>query len=451
MSIHLITGHAGKAHIKAANHGAYNAAVVGKGQYVLDFGTMFEASVLSANKIRIYDGILLNQGRHIQIDPNTYEEVDIENGAQGYKRDDIIAMRYSKNAETDVESASLVVIKGTPYENGQNVLFPESASGDIINGAVISDMPLYRVPLDGLTVGELVPLFETLPNVETMHEDIETLKESKQNIVTGAASTITSSNLTKNRVMVTDDNGKATASSITTTLLGYLSGVTSSIQTQLNAMLKRSGGTMTGALNFANNVWNKVGDDLYMGDYNVPGMLAMKPATIQSWQEYFAGIRMYSDGLSWYSDVGMNKNGQLMIKCLQGDMFLGTSGAVYVSNAACTARAVIHASAFTQSSSRRLKENIEDMTDEEAKKLLLLNPVTYDYINKDNGTDCKGLIAEDAVKIIPSCVVGNVDCADDDESALQGIGIDYSKLVPYLIKMVQIQQAEIEALKEAIN
>ena len=42
------------------------------------------------------------------------------------------------------------------------------------------------------------------------------------------------------------------------------------------------------------------------------------------------------------------------------------------------------------------------MTEEEAKKLLLLNPVTYDYINKDNGTDCKGLIAEDTVKIIPS-------------------------------------------------
>ena len=166
MSIHLVTGYAGKAHIKAANHGAYNAAVVGPGQYVLDFGTMFEASVLSANKIRIYDGILLNQGRQIQIDPNTYEEVDIENGSQGYMRNDIIAMRYSKNAETDIESASLVVIKGTSAET--NPIDPECVSGDIINGAVVSDMPLYRVPLDGLTVGELVPLFEIKPSMENM-------------------------------------------------------------------------------------------------------------------------------------------------------------------------------------------------------------------------------------------------------------------------------------------
>lgn len=228
MSIHLVTGHAGKAHIKAANHGAYNAAVVGKGQYVLDFGTMFEASVLSANKIRIYDGILLNQGRQIQIDPNTYEEVDIENGAQGYMRNDIIAMRYSKNAETDVESASLVVIKGTPSET--NPIDPECVSGDIINGAVISDMPLYKVPLDGLTVGDLEPMFESIPSLTG-------LDAKKQNNVTGAASTITDNNLAKNRVMVTDGNGKAAASNITTTLLGYLSGATGNIQTQLNSTL----------------------------------------------------------------------------------------------------------------------------------------------------------------------------------------------------------------------
>lgn len=31
------------------------------------------------------------------------------------------------------------------------------------------------------------------------------------------------------------------------------------------------------------------------------------------------------------------------------------------------------------------------------------------------------------------------------------LAIDYSKLVPYLIKMVQIQQEEIEKLKEAMN
>ena len=35
--------------------------------------------------------------------------------------------------------------------------------------------------------------------------------------------------------------------------------------------LELAGGTMTGALNFANNTWNLVGDDAYIGDHNVGG------------------------------------------------------------------------------------------------------------------------------------------------------------------------------------
>lgn len=57
----------------------------------------------------------------------------------------------------------------------------------------------------------------------------------KQATITGAATTITSNNLTASMVLVSDANGKVAASSVTTTELGYLSGVTSSIQTQLNA------------------------------------------------------------------------------------------------------------------------------------------------------------------------------------------------------------------------
>lgn len=186
MSLHLVTGYAGQAHIKAANHGAYNAAVVGSGKYVLDSGNMMSASVLSANKIRIYDGICLNQGRHIQIDPDTYEEVDIENGTQGYMRNDIIVMRYSKDAETDIESASLVVIKGTPAEVSPTD--PEHAEGSILNGALVDDMPLYRVPLDGLTVGELVPLFEIMPSMGAMVESLSEVKESAESAKNEASS-----------------------------------------------------------------------------------------------------------------------------------------------------------------------------------------------------------------------------------------------------------------------
>lgn len=56
----------------------------------------------------------------------------------------------------------------------------------------------------------------------------------KQATITGAASSVTSTNLTANRSLVSDASGKITQSSVTSTELSYVSGVTSAIQTQLN-------------------------------------------------------------------------------------------------------------------------------------------------------------------------------------------------------------------------
>lgn len=65
---------------------------------------------------------------------------------------------------------------------------------------------------------------------------IMTLLGKKQNTITGGATTITSSNLTASRVLVSNSSGKVAVSSITSAQLRYLNGVTSSIQTQLNTI-----------------------------------------------------------------------------------------------------------------------------------------------------------------------------------------------------------------------
>ena len=61
------------------------------------------------------------------------------------------------------------------------------------------------------------------------------LAASKQDVITGAASTITSSNLTASRALVSDGSGKVAVSDVTSTELGYLDGVTSAVQTQVDA------------------------------------------------------------------------------------------------------------------------------------------------------------------------------------------------------------------------
>ena len=62
----------------------------------------------------------------------------------------------------------------------------------------------------------------------------QTALNGKQATVTGGASTITSSNLAASRALVSNGSGKVAVSAVTSTELGYLDGVTSKIQTQIN-------------------------------------------------------------------------------------------------------------------------------------------------------------------------------------------------------------------------
>jgi hypothetical protein len=63
---------------------------------------------------------------------------------------------------------------------------------------------------------------------------IQTQINAKEDTITGAATTITSSDLTASRALISNGSGKVAVSTVTDTELGYLSGVTSAIQTQLD-------------------------------------------------------------------------------------------------------------------------------------------------------------------------------------------------------------------------
>lgn len=171
MALHLVTGYAGKTHITAADHGALNAGIFGNKDYVLNTGNTFSAVPLTANTIKILDGEMILHGRQIRMEAGDYEEVTVENGTTDQKRNDLICIRYTKNAETGIESVSCVTIKGAP--DASSPVDPSYNTGSILDGTLIVDFPLYRVPLDGLNVGELVPLFETKDSLADRMEEAE--------------------------------------------------------------------------------------------------------------------------------------------------------------------------------------------------------------------------------------------------------------------------------------
>lgn len=156
MSLHLITGYGGTGHITSADDGSFNAAMFGSGSYVLDRGNKFSASATSNNTVRILDGDIIMQGRHVRLNENSYEDVTIENGSLDMKRHDLIVIRYEKDSDTGIESCSFAVIKGTASAIATD---PEYTDGNILNGAAVSEMPLYRVKLNGFTLEAIEPMF----------------------------------------------------------------------------------------------------------------------------------------------------------------------------------------------------------------------------------------------------------------------------------------------------
>jgi hypothetical protein len=172
MSLHLVTGYAGREHVTSADHGSFNIAFVGNGEYVFDRGQNFAASIIDNNTVDVADGDILMQGRHIRQIENHVTRLTFENGERGFYRNDLIVAEYRKDPETFVESATLKVLKGTQTDNVENVTDPEYTHGDITEatGAMLNQMPLYRVRFTGYEISAVESLFTFLYTHEHMVE-----------------------------------------------------------------------------------------------------------------------------------------------------------------------------------------------------------------------------------------------------------------------------------------
>ncbi len=155
--VELVTGHAGKAHATAEQAAGLNAGILGLDDYVLDVHDKLKITVVSANKVTIGTGELVMQGRHVS--QGTPEDLIVTNGSQGQKRNDLIVCRYAKGSQS-VESAKLVVVRGTPTTGTPTD--PAVNTTSPLDGGTTYDMPLYRIPLDGITIGTPVALFNVL-------------------------------------------------------------------------------------------------------------------------------------------------------------------------------------------------------------------------------------------------------------------------------------------------
>lgn len=169
----IVTGHRGTPHVTPYKVRDFNIGTVGAEDYVMAVGSELEAQLVSNNRIDIKDGSICMQGTHAVIPKNINDELTIENGMQGEKRIDLIVARYEKVADSGVESVNTVVLQGTPSKETPNV--PGHVVGDIRNGDLKHEMPLYEVELDGINITEVRPVFKKLVSAAEQQKMIESL------------------------------------------------------------------------------------------------------------------------------------------------------------------------------------------------------------------------------------------------------------------------------------
>lgn len=158
-----------KAHVLAEDDAALYDGIFGE-DCVLKLGEQFASKTISNNVIRVMDGVVVVGGHVGRIIKGDYEDMMIDNGVSGQKRNDLIVARFKSGGTGGADTYSLVVVKGTP---GATAKDPAIVQEDLYAGGKQRDYPLYRVRLENLSVVGVDKLFQVNRNFKVLAEEFE--------------------------------------------------------------------------------------------------------------------------------------------------------------------------------------------------------------------------------------------------------------------------------------
>ncbi len=158
MAFEIVDGMTGTKHISSDDLSALNIATIGESNCVLNYGDNFNMTMTNANTATLGTGVGMVGGKRFWNQAAT--NLTIQSGTQGQKRNDLIVARYAKTS-AGIESITPVVIKGTQTTG-------TAADPDV----TANDLKLWRVPLDGISVGDPEPLFSVLTTLATLGDSV---------------------------------------------------------------------------------------------------------------------------------------------------------------------------------------------------------------------------------------------------------------------------------------
>lgn len=166
----IVSGKTGTPHVTSEQFRQIIDGTVGQGSYILTSGENLEPELASNNMLKIRGGMMSHHGNVSCVELNTYDEVTLTNGSQGVKRIDLVVNRYTRNDETGLEKNEWIVIIGTPDASSPKV--PQHTIGNLQNGDLIDDCPVFEVHYDGINVTEVKKLLPVMSNLDLLNGKI---------------------------------------------------------------------------------------------------------------------------------------------------------------------------------------------------------------------------------------------------------------------------------------
>lgn len=168
----IMTGKTGTPHVTSQQFRQLVDGTVGQESYILTSGENLEPELQTNNLLKIRSGMMSHHGNLSVVDIGTYDEVTIANGTQGMQRIDLVVNRYTRDESSGIESNTWVVIQGTP--NASNPVAPAYTEGNLQEGDLVDDCPVFEVHLNGINVTEVVKLLDVVPNISELNGKITT-------------------------------------------------------------------------------------------------------------------------------------------------------------------------------------------------------------------------------------------------------------------------------------
>ena len=106
--------------------------------------------------------------------------------------------------------------------------------------------------------------------------------------------------------------------------------------------------------------------------------------------------------------------------------------------------------AFNNASDQRLKENIQN-SNSAIQDLKDIQVRQFDWKDEIDTHRDFGFVAQELVNVVPEAVTQGTDELDENGKPVRSWGVDYSHIVPRLVKVCQEQQTKIEELEARIT